>query len=177
MNKNVQKEFDIFLRANAEPPALLDCCVLSEIQKRLNPPISKAVSKLFVFNAAGSLTTLALCPQYGLSLTNSHGLMPYLMQIHPAFCFFVCGGLWMIVGQMLANLFLAWDERRVLSHYYWGAGFAFIIFSVLLFACIGTLTLDLWLLAWGFGAATVVGAFNFRLRGKVARAQVVALGR
>jgi len=171
MSREDLKEFASFLESNLSPPPDVERRVCATIQEYLSPSIPKAVSKLFALNAVGSIATLALCPQYGLTFTGSHGLMHYMMQVHPAFCFFVCGILWMIGGQALSNMLLTWDERRVLSHYYWGAGFGFVLFSVLSFACFGSLTLDLWLLFWAVGALVVVGAFDLRIRHRLHRFQ------
>lgn len=168
------KEFESFLGSSHEPPHELRDNILSQIQKRLNPSVPITVLKLFAFNLVGSVSTLALCPQYGLSLAGATGFMRYLMDVHPALCFFVCGLMWMLGGQLLVNLFLSWDEQRVLSRYHWGTGFAFILFSVLGFACLGSLTLDGWLLAWGLGAIVVSSAFSFRIRAKMKRVEWAA---
>lgn len=164
MNKEDLKEFESFLKADIAPSPGIEHQLLTHIHKELKPSLKKAIAKLFILNAAGSVATLVLCPQYGLSLTGTMGLMPFLMERSPALCFFVCGLLWMMGGQILANWFVTWDERRVLSHYYWGAGFSFILFSILAFACFGSLTMNLWLLLWILGGLAVITAFDFRSR-------------
>lgn len=166
MKSKLLEEFQVFLKSEAPPPSELERQLLSNIHQRLNPSLKLAVTKLFGLNAVGSIATLSLCPQYGLSITGGHGLMPYFMNISPAFCFFMCGLLWMVGGQILANFVLSWDERRILSRYYWGTMFSFILFSVLAFACVGTLTLDTWLLYWVGGALAVMGYFGLRSRAK-----------
>lgn len=171
---NEKELFQSFLTDGTEPPMELQSRVLSRIAKELCPSIPRSVAKLLACNATGSVLTLLLCPQYGLSLTGAQGVMPWLMGLHPALCFFVCGLLWMLGGQFLAKVFLSWDEQRVLSGYYWGAGFSFILVSVLAFACIGSLTLDGWLIAWGLGAVVVTSAFTFRLRARVRRIEIAA---
>ncbi len=174
MNKENLKEFQSFLANGLEPAREVDNRLLERMKQELNPSLPKSVGKLFICNALGSSLTLFLCPQYGLSLTNMQGVMPWLMNVHPALCFFVCGLPWMMGGQILANLFLSWDERRVLSRYYWGTGFSFILFSVLAFACLGSLTFDGWLVAWGLGALAVSSAFAIRIRLRVNRALLAA---
>lgn len=174
MKKEDLKDFELFLNARQEPPPALDQAIVSRIRMALHPSLSKAVSKLFAFYAVGSVATLLLCPQYGLSLTGAAGIMPFLMHVHPALCFFVCGLLWMLGGQALASLFLTWDEQRVLSRHLWGTGFSFILFSVLAFACVGSLTFDLWLLYWALGAGAVLAAFDIRVRFKVRRIKATA---
>ena len=169
MNKEDLKEFESFLKGELAPPPAIERQLLTHIRKELNPSMPKAIAKLFALNAVGSVATLALCPQYGLSLTGTMGLMPFFMNIHPALCFFICGLLWMTGGQILANFFVTWDERRVLSHYYWGAGFSFVLFSILVFACFGSLTLDIWLLFWVLGGLAVITAFDFRSRSQTNR--------
>lgn len=175
MDPSEIKEFESFLSEAKEPPRELEVSLAAEIRKQLNPSIPLTVSKLFLLNLVGSVATLSLCPQYGLSLTGSMGIMHYLMGIHPALCFFVCGLLWMLGGQVLASFLLNWDEQRVLSQYYWGAGFSFILFSVLGFACLGSLTLDLWLLFWAVGAMAVIFTFGSRIKIKLRRFESLAL--
>ncbi len=177
MNNQDLKEFESFLVGNIAPPPEIERQLITRIRKELNPSIPKAIAKLFALNAVGSVATLALCPQYGLSLTGTMGLMPFFMQISPALCFLVCGLLWMGGGQVLANFFITWDERRALSRYYWGAGFSFILFSILAFACFGSLTFDLWLLLWVAGALVVVTAFDFKSRSRMNRIGIAGIGR
>lgn len=175
MNQDAIKEFESFLREGKEPPRELDASLFSEIRRRLNPSVPLSVSKLLALNLVGSVATLFLCPQYGLALTGSMGVMHYLMSIHPALCFSVCGLLWMLGGQLLAHFILSWDEQRVLSRHYWGVGFSFILFSVLGFACLGSLTLDLWLGFWALGAFAVISAFGLRIRVRVRRFESAVL--
>jgi hypothetical protein len=163
-------EFTLFMESNEPPPLHVETAILSKIRKELNPPLPLVVSKLFAFHVVGSLFTLILCPQYGLSLFGSLGVLPsFIMQIHPALCFFVCGVMWMIGGQSMTFAFLTIDEQRVLGHGRWATAFSITVLSVLLFACVGSLTLDLWFALWVFGAGSVILFFNWRATKRLSR--------
>lgn len=108
-------EFKEFLASHAEPSPSIGVTLFSKIHRDLNPPYPMIVLKLFSYHVVGSFVTLLFCPQFGISLTGSEGLMPYLMGVHPALCFFVCGVTWMVVGQALTYRLLTLDEQRVLG--------------------------------------------------------------
>jgi hypothetical protein len=95
--------------------------------------------------------------------------MSLIMGISPALCFAVCGAIWMVGGQFLAPWVLTFDERRVISKNLWSTGFGFILLSILAFACLGTLTFDIWLMFWFMGAAVVLLAFGLHSKRKFAR--------
>ncbi len=161
MDEEELKEFSLFLKGNVEPSAAISNTVLTYVNKRLNPSILWTLIKVFLFHVFGSASTLLFCPQYGLSLIgSSQGVMPYLMKIHPAFCFVVCGIIWMVGGQVLSYFFLTLDEKRVLGNYRWGFAFGAIALSLLGFACLGSLTFDLWLGLWLVGALTIITLCN-----------------
>lgn len=159
-------EFSEFLRADVAPPPSVERELFAKVRKALNPSYPWTVLKLFAFHAAGSFITLLFCPQFGISLTGSDGLMPYLMRIHPALCFFFCGISWMLVGQTLTYALLTFDEQRILGRSRWGLAFSIIVLSVLVFGCLGEVQLDRWLVLWGTGGVAVVGLFNAPLARK-----------
>ena len=162
-NKQDLREFVSFLKSSVEAPAACAQPLRSQLKKELNPSLSRTLGKSFVLHAAGSLVTLALCPQFGVSVTGSHGLMPYLMAIHPALCFFACGVLWMVIGEILSLVFLSFDEQRVLGSTRWGLSFSLILLSLLGFACFGHVQIDTWLVVWLLGALSVAFGLNLRL--------------
>ena len=84
------------------------------------------------------------------------------MEVHPALCFLSCGLFWMLGGQAMAYALLTIDEQRVLGDYRWVTYFSILLLSILLFACLGTLQLDLWFALWGVGAISVILFFNLK---------------
>ncbi len=55
-----------------------------------------------------------MCPQFGLSLTSSRGLMPYLMEYGESVCMLGCGVLFMGLSFLVASLALRPEEVTVL---------------------------------------------------------------
>lgn len=169
------KEFLAFLKSHAEPGPALDRAILTRIQRALHPSRSWTMAKVLLFHVVGSLATLALCPQYGLSLVESWGVLPDLMmEVHPALCFFGCGLMWMVGGQALSYRFLTIDEKRVLGNSRWGMALTITLLSILFFACVGSLDFDLWLGLWILGALSVSGLFNWRITAEQRRFRVAA---
>lgn len=160
-DQNGMKEFASFLSGNIEPPKSIERELFAKIRTLLNPSLPRTLGKIFLFHVVGSFVTLLFCPQFGISLRNSLGIMGYMMAIHPAVCFLGCGLLWMVGGQALTYAFLTMDEQRVLGRYRWGAVFTIFLLSVLLFGCLGSLRVDEWLLYWIVGASAVTFAFNW----------------
>ncbi|MBI3295548.1 MAG: hypothetical protein HYZ71_12555 [Deltaproteobacteria bacterium] len=156
----IERDFAKFKSLNTLPSRELQERTKLRVKSLLNPSLSVTVTKFFLFQAVGSLVTLTFCPQFGLSLTGSLGFMPYLMQIHPAVCFFFCGLSWMAIGQGLNYFFLTIDEQRVVGNSRWGIAFASIALSLLFFGCLGRIQIDGWLAIWALGALLVTLVFN-----------------
>ncbi len=165
------KEFSAFVAAKGEsPPKAIEEALFQKIHSALNPSLPVALAKFFGFHVLGSFVTLLMCPQFGLSLFDSAGLMPeFLMEIHPGLCFFGCGLMWMVVGQALTYLFFTIDEQRILGAYRPAGIITVLLLSVLLFGCLGSLRLDEWLLFWILGAGAITFAFNWPIERKLRR--------
>lgn len=160
-NPNEIREFAAFMEGYAEPPKRVEEVLFQKIRAALNPSLPFTIGKIFLFHVVGSFITLLFCPQFGISLTGSLGVMGYLMGVSPGLCFFGCGLIWMVIGQALTYAVFTIDEQRILGQYRWGAIFTILLLSILLFACVGALRLDEWLLLWVLGAATVTATFNW----------------
>jgi hypothetical protein len=150
------KEFQNFLRSDAPPPANLDRAVRDSILDSLNPPLPRSLAKQFAIQAIGSVATLTLCPQFGVSIFGSHGLMALFMKLGPEICFAICGATWIVGGHLLARYLLNFDERRVVAKSSWSVGVVLIVLSVIGFASFGELTLDIWFGSWVVGALLAV---------------------
>lgn len=166
------REFVAFMEGYEEPPKDIEQGLSVRIHSAINPSLRFTIGKLFLFHVAGSFITLLFCPQFGISLTGSLGLMGYLMSVSPGLCFFGCGLLWMVVGQALTYLFFTIDEQRILGRYRWGTVFTILLLSVLLFTCIGGLRIDEWLLLWVLGAITISATFNWPVVYTLRRIQI-----
>lgn len=156
------REFSAFMEGYAQPPKHIEEALFAKIRVALNPDLPLTFTKFFLFHVFGSLVTLLFCPQFGISLIDSLGVIPgYLMKLSPGICFFGCGLLWMVGGQALTYLLFTMDEQRVLSRYRLAGIFTILLLSLLLFGCLGSLRLDEWLLSWALGAGAVTFSFNW----------------
>lgn len=117
MQKNKwDEDFQDFLAASpTSVPTNTSRKVLSEIHHRLNPPAFSVFLKTsFIHFVVGSFSLL-LCPQFGISLTGSMGLMRYMMQYGETVCMFACGALFTSVSLLAISLILKPEEVRVLE--------------------------------------------------------------
>ena len=160
MEQNDFKEFVHFLKDAVEPPPALSMSTFSHVRSELNPSFPWVLFKVFLLHLVGSTATLLFCPQYEISFGASQGIMPYLMDVHPAICFIACGLIWMIGGQLLTFLLLTLDEKRILGGHRWSFALAAIGLSLVTFECLGNLSLDLWLALWILGALSIVALCN-----------------
>lgn len=171
---NIQ-EFTSFLKENTEPPTALSRGVALEVKKQLSPSLGFIIIKLLFFHAIGSFITLLFCPQFGISITGINGIMTSVMQIHPALCFFLCGVMWMLVGQALTYSLLTWDEQRIIGQTRWGFGLGIMLLTVLIFGCLGRIDFDWWFSIWALGGVGVIFLFNWKIGAKVSRVQHAAI--
>lgn len=114
-SKRLAAEFREFESYEATPvPRSLTDSLLAQIRADLNPPATAVFVKVALIHFVVGLVTLAICPQFGLSLTSSHGLMPYLMRFGESVCMLGCGAFYMGSGLLIAALALKPEEVRVL---------------------------------------------------------------
>lgn len=114
-NKNWESDFRAFLEAEPRPaPAPLSANVRGQVLRLLQPPFWLVFLKLALVQAVAGGVTLLYCPQFGFSLTGSHGLMHYLMQYGEVVCMAGCGALFTSASLLAASLVLRTEEVRAL---------------------------------------------------------------
>lgn len=88
--------------------------VLSRIHSELNPSSTSVFLKLAIIHAVVGFATLSMCPQFGVSLTSSMGLMQYLMQYGESVCMFGCGVVFVGLSFLVASLALRPEQVNVI---------------------------------------------------------------
>jgi hypothetical protein len=104
--------------ASVDPATLpigLSDSVTGTILNELRPSALKVFGKITFIQFFVGLVTLLFCPQFGLSLTSSMGLMPYLMKYGESVCMLGCGALFMGASLLSASFLLKPEEVRVLK--------------------------------------------------------------
>src|SRR3989344_5034794 len=110
-----QKDFTEFSAAEpAYVPEPLSNSIVEQVQSDLHPSAFRVFTKTALIHSVVGASTLLICPQFGLSLTGSHGLMHYLMQYGASVCMLGCGALFTAVSLLVAALVLRPEEVRAL---------------------------------------------------------------
>lgn len=114
--KRIKQEYQEFatIERSAVPLALSEN-ILSQVWADLNPSVISVFMKMTMIHFLVGLATLALCPQFGISLTSSMGLMHYLMRFGESVCMLGCGAFFTGSSLLVASLALRPEEVRVLS--------------------------------------------------------------
>lgn len=118
-NKKIQsewvKDFQEFLAVDAlEAPSALSNKILSTVSDLLNPSPFMVFGKLSLIHFIVGFMTLLFCPQFGLSLTSSMGLMHYLMQFGKEVGMLGCGAFFIGTSLFAAAMILKPEEINVL---------------------------------------------------------------
>jgi len=111
-----QKEFSEF--SAAEPikvPASSANSILEKVRSDLNPSGIRVFTKVTLIHTLVGAATLLACPQFGISVTSSHGLMHYLMQFGDSVCMLGCGAFFTAFSLLIASLVLRPEEVRALK--------------------------------------------------------------
>ncbi|MBS1963240.1 MAG: hypothetical protein JST04_13575 [Bdellovibrionales bacterium] len=115
LSKRIRQEFLEF--ANIEKIAVpkgLSETVLGTIRSELNPSSASVFLKLTLIHFFVGFATLSMCPQFGVSLTSSMGLMQYLMKYGEGVCMLGCGALFLGASVLVASFVLKPEEVKVL---------------------------------------------------------------
>src|SRR4051812_13051299 len=99
------------MKAVIPAPALTET-ILSQVERDLNPPLIKTLSKVFLMHAVAGGITLLFCPQFGVNLGGGMGLMALFIRIGEPQCMLGCGAVFMGAGALASGLFLRKAELR-----------------------------------------------------------------
>jgi hypothetical protein len=115
---NWEREFTDYLAVEpADVPDLISEQLLVRIHSDLNPSAISVFTKAVIIQLFVGLVTLLFCPQFGISLTSSYGIMPYLMKYGESVCMLGCGALFTSVSFFIASFVLRPEEVRALKQH------------------------------------------------------------
>jgi len=114
-NQHWLTEFTEFVETPlSDAPSELGRNIRSYVIRELNPNPWGIFTKISFVQVITGFVTLLFCPQFGLSFTQSHGLLHLLMKYGEAVCMFGCGVLFVGSSLFVSSLILKRDEVRVL---------------------------------------------------------------
>lgn len=118
-NKKVdswEEEYASFCSApHTKVNELLSDDIASTVRQDLDPSAWSVFSKVALVHAVVGSLTLLICPQFGFSLTSSHGLMHFLMKYGDTACMLGCGALFTGLSVLAVSLALRPEEVCVLK--------------------------------------------------------------
>jgi hypothetical protein len=156
--QNWEKDFLYFASCEETSiPEALGENVLKTISDELHPSAIKVFGKLTLVTFLVGAITLLFCPQFGVSLTSSMGLMYYLMPLGSTVCFVGCGGFFVGASIFIASLILKPEEILSLKEHAVLQLLSLSLLSLGALLCLGgevVLTLGL---VWALGAVVAGG--------------------
>lgn len=108
MKPDERKEFLEFLTSHETPPAGFKELILKDIQFSLNR--YNILTKFALIQLLGAALTLIFCPQFGIGLSEGHGITHILRMYGDWACAAFCGSLFLLSGTLLSTLIMNSDE-------------------------------------------------------------------
>lgn len=108
MKDNRRKEFLEFITSNEAPPANLKELTQKDIRFTFNR--FNIIFKFGLLQITGALITLSFCPQFGVGMSEGHGITHILKMYGDAVCASFCGALFLSAGSLLASFVMDQDE-------------------------------------------------------------------
>ena len=113
-----EREFTDYLAVEpVDVPDPVSEQLLGRIHSELNPSALTVFTKAVFIQLVVGFVTLLFCPQFGVSLTSSYGLMPYLMKYGESACMLGCGALFTSFSFFIASFALKPEEVRALKQH------------------------------------------------------------
>ncbi|MEZ4750402.1 MAG: hypothetical protein R3B54_07180 [Bdellovibrionota bacterium] len=142
--KQLFLEFREFMNKGRSPtPSILYEKVRLEISACLTPSLVVVISKFIAIYTLSGIVVLAICPQFGFSLSAETGILGFFRLFGMYSCMALCGALFLGTGTTVASLVLLPEElRRIRSS------------TLLYFAGFGVIALAVF---WAAGAEIAIG--------------------
>lgn len=168
-----EKDFTEFLQAEpAHVPDPISLRIIEQIHSELHPSAFKVFGKILSIQFVVSLITLLFCPQFGISFTASHGIMPYLMKFGDSVCMLGCGAFFTALSLFVVSFALKPEEVRVLKEHEVLQLVGLATLSIAAFLCVGGEVIFTLALVWMLGSV-IGGAITLEtgwaLRKSIAR--------
>ena len=112
MNSNdVNTDFETFMSGTEANGALLPSDpVLAHVRKDFQTIPSRALAKLALSHLGSMLLSVAMCPQFGLQVFKSMGIMHVFMKLGHLGCLAACGIFFMLVSLLCATVLMRLEE-------------------------------------------------------------------
>lgn len=149
---NFTREFNDFMGSASGVPDSLRNQVRESVLRRLNPSPFHVFYKAGLIQVVVGLVTLAFCPQFGFSLSGSHGLMHYLMRFGVEVCMVGCGALFAGTSLLASSWLLSRDEVRVFREHRVLQSGVLSLAAVGVFLCLGAEVLEVLTVFWLIGS-------------------------
>ena len=113
-----EDDFTEFLAAKpAQVPRDVSEKILSFVGRELNPSALTVFAKLAGIQFLIGSLTLLFCPQFGISLTSSLGIMPLLMNFGEEICMLGCGAFFLGLSLFAVSFILRPEEVRAIKRH------------------------------------------------------------
>ncbi len=177
MDQNNRRRFETEYREFLEsdlttPPRSVSESVVKLVRQDLNPAAASVFMKLLSIHIMLGVATLAICPQFGHSLTKDMGLMHAFMKLGTTGCMLACGALFTGTSLLVASLVLKPEEVRVIKRKSLLQVASLAILSLGVFVCFGSEVIATLGSVWILGA--IVGGVGTLELGWVVRKKVMA---
>lgn len=152
--KEIEQEYREFLQIDRSTPAQnLSERIHAQIFRDLNPSAWNIFAKLSLIHLVIGLTTLALCPQFGVrTLGSGLGIAKYFLFLGSYGCIAACGAFFLGATLLIAALVLRPEDVRVLRRH------EFLQMSVVAMLSLGGFVMFEAEILFGFALAWFVGS-------------------
>jgi hypothetical protein len=116
MKRQWFKDFGEFLHSKDDAPSSLKNSILSKIKKDLQPSFSSSFQKFILSQALAGISTLFICPQFGIAFFNNEGhhFVHSIMAYGHWACAAFCASIFMGFASLITYFVLSRFEMRVL---------------------------------------------------------------
>ena len=152
--QRVLREFVEFIEVDlAAPSRKADKTVLAMVAKDLQPALRTIFGKLTLIEVACGLSTLAICPQFGLGVGKHNEFIHTLHAATPSVVFYLlCGLFFVSIGAILSGLVLSQTEIRALGNSKYSYFFGYSVMAYLVLVGLGAEAFVAGSMSWMLGA-------------------------
>jgi hypothetical protein len=146
-------EFQEFVSgAEVQPPKNLGTEILSRIHESLNPRAWVVFTKVALIHLFVGTATLLFCPQFGVNLLGSMGLMAVFMRFGEVACMLGCGAVFLGASALTSSFILRPEEVRTIRRTELLQFSILGLLSISVFICTGAAAIGSLAAAWFLGS-------------------------
>jgi hypothetical protein len=172
----MRNEFEEFINGEEiNPPKAISEKIILNVKRDLNPSGLSVFKKLTLVQFVTGIITLLFCPQFGIGLTGSMGLMGLLMKFGDNICMAGCGAVFLGMSALFAALLLKPEEVRALEKNSLLQFSSLTLATAGIFICFGAPVLTTIGLSWFAGSLTG-GLLTFKLGERLRFSNFIVFG-